>query len=173
MSANLIAMSGPENMSLADLSNFEAGLAMLGVINQVYPGIRFSQLPELAEGAGVEKMGWSWNPMDAVRAVQKTAGNLKDGIGDVLKDTFTTVGGGYGDAVRLATDENVLDGASKMYAAYMTGGGSELMDFVTNLGATAKEKTAAASAALPGGVLPWALGGGGLLIVMMMMAGRR
>jgi hypothetical protein len=176
MNASLVAMSGPSDIKLENLSNFEAGLAFLGVINQVYPGIRFSQLADLAEGRTEVMNGWlsNLNPMNAVRSVSKTIGDAKDGIGDILKDTFTTVGSGAGDTLRLATDEKVLDGAFRLYEAYQTKGMSEssIMDFVNGLGATTKEKAAAAAGGLPGGILPWALGGGGLLLVVMLMGKR-
>jgi len=168
-------MSGPGDVAIDKMSNFEAGLAFLGVLNQLYPGIRFNQLRELAAGREVETMGgFSLNPMDAFRSIKKVVGDIKDGAGDILKDTFDAVADKGGDAVRLATDEKVVNGATQLYSNYLTGGlnPDELMNFVTNLGAQTKAKAAAASGALPGGILPWALGAGGLVLVLV-MTGRR
>ena len=175
----LITMQGPRGLpDISQMSNFEAGIATLVLLDKVYPGIRFRDLPGLVERP--ESMAGWWTDL------KKATSSVKDGIGDVLKSTYTTVAGGVGDAVRLVTDEKVIDGASRLGTAYATGGGSEglraissqggpldsLISFVSNLGQQAK--TANVQTASVGGVnasiLPWAIGGGLLLVLL---AGRR
>jgi len=180
----LITMAGPGDIDLSNVSNFEAGIATLALINKLYPGVKWGDLPTLAAMApGNSMRGW-------LTDIGKTIGNIKDGVGDVLKDTFTTVGGGLGDATRLVTSAPVMEAASRAGAAYATGGGSEaargvlgqmfgssgdaadaqisqLMDFISGLGSTAKGS--AGGAATGGGVniLPWALGGVAVLGIVM------
>lgn len=183
MNPLLITMAGPNDIDMSNLSNFEAGIATLALINRVYPGVKWGDLPVLASLRDGEPMrGW-------LTDIGKTIGNVKDGIGDVLKDTFTTVGGGAGDAVRLVTSAPVMDAATRAGAAYATGGGSEaargvlgqlfgssgdamdsqvsqLMDFISGLGSNAKAGPGGAAGA---GVnfLPWALGAVAVLGIVM------
>jgi len=178
MSGKLITMAGPSDVTLSSLSNFEAGLATLGLIARVYPGITFGKLASIADGQSEVMAGW-------LTDIGKVVGNVKDGIGDVLKDTASAIGGGVGGAVRLVTDEKVIDGASRLGTAYATSGGSEgakgfldtlgsggqsVIDFISSLGATAKNTEAAADGGLPGGALPWVLGLGAGALVLVMVA---
>jgi hypothetical protein len=179
----LITMAGPGDIDLSEVSNFEAGIATLVLINKLYPGIKWGDLPVLAALRSGEPMkGW-------LTDISRSVGNIKDGIGDVLKDTFTTVGGGLGDATRLVTSAPVMDAATRAGAAYATGGGSEaargvlgqmfgssgdaadaqisqLMDFISGLGSTAKGTTASGTGA-GFNILPWALGGVAVLGIVM------
>lgn len=181
MSAHLYALSGPAELSVSNMSNFEAGLAFLGVVNQLYPGIKFGQLPLLA-GGQVETMGFSLsslNPVRAFNAVKDIVGDVKDGVGDVIKDTFHTLGDVGGSTVRLVTDEKVVDGATKAYTSYSTGGllssdgngGAlgDLVNFISTLGSNVKQSAASAVASpggLPGGILPWAVGLGAFVFLL-------
>jgi len=176
----LITMSGPGDVDLSQLSNFEAGILTLALIDRVYPGIRWRDLPAVAGGFRPEVLnGWLTNLTRAV-------GNVKDGVGDVLKDTANYVGGAFGDTVRLATDDKVIDGAARLGTAYATGGGSEgvrqlfagdvggaansFLDFVSGLGEKAKGMTTAGAGGMDMSVLPWAIGGA---VVLALIFGRR
>lgn len=192
----LITMAGPAlSVPISDMSNYEAGLAMLGVINQVYPGIKFGQLYQLAYGNRPETMGRKWweragsalNPVNAFNSAAGVVGDVKDGIGDVLKDSFDATAGAGGDLIRLFTDEKVIAGANSSYESFTgsggvggavfgtgifgggggtDGGGGEkgLFEWIVNLGSAVKGKAgqvqaASAGGEIPGGILPWAVGG--------------
>ncbi len=187
----LVSMSGPMDFDYNKMSDFEAGLGALALIGQLYPGITFGQLPDLALKRPVAMGGWL---TDLTKGVTSAVGNVKDGIGDVLKDTFTTVGGAGGDVVRLATDKNVLQGASAIGGAYLTGGASAALDgilgnggagsgdalttFLSALGLNFKSlanQTAPTNAPAIGGtnVLPWVAAGGAVLLVVLLTRGGR
>jgi hypothetical protein len=174
----LVTMAGPgrKPLDIGQMSNFEAGIATLAMIDAVYPGIRWKELPGLAVGVRPETMGW--NPF---RSIYKAAGEIKDGIGGTLKDAFDYIGGAGGDAVRLVTDEKVIDGATRLGTAYASGGliGGEgggpldtVMKFISGLGASAKQAFPSNQAGMFGGgnALPWVLGGG---VVIALLVGRR
>lgn len=179
----LVTMAGPRGgFDLDSMSNFEAGIAVLVALDKVYPGIRWRDLPALA--GRPEIMGGWWTDL------KKSVGDVKDGIGDVLKDTFDYVGEAGGATVRLATDEKVIDGASRIGTAYATNGGSEgirqlfgggggsgspadaILSFLSGLGEKAKSANvqAAGMTGMSPAILPWAIGGGLLLVLLM---GRR
>lgn len=181
----LITMAGPNDIDLSGVSNFEAGIATLVLINRLYPGVKWGDLPALAAGARSTTMGKKW-----YERAMSAVGDIKDGIGDVLKDTFTTVGGGLGDATRLVTSAPVMDAVTRAGAAYATGGGSEaargvlgslfgssgdaadaqisqLMNFISGLGSTAKGATATGATGPGVNILPWALGGVAVLGIVM------
>lgn len=177
----LVTMSGPADFDISGLSNFEAGIATLALIDRVYPGIRWKDLPGLAAGIRPGTLS-GWNPF---KAIYKGVGNIKDGIGDVLRDTGNYVGGAFGDTVRLVTDEKVIDGASRLGTAYATGGGSEgirnifggkdgmansILDFISGLGEKAKGVNTAGAGGMDASILPWAIGGG---VVLALLFGRR
>lgn len=201
----LITMAGPQGgaIDMSKLSNFEAGILTLGVINQLYPGIKFGQLPALAMGTRGQTMGRKWwekalatvNPVEQFHNVSGVVGDVKDGIGDVLQDTFSSSGDAGGGLVRLLTDKKVIDGANSSYSSFTDsggifgavggsglsdffGGGDEgdskaagMWDFITNLGSNAKGNAQLSGVAgLPGGILPWALGGA---VVLTLLFGRR
>ena len=49
----LISLSGPGEIDLSKLSNFEAGIAFLTIVDQAYPGITLSQLNDLINNEGM------------------------------------------------------------------------------------------------------------------------
>ncbi len=170
MNPSLITMAGPSSgpINVRNVSNLEAGLAFLGLVNKLYPGITWGELH--AMGMGRETMGRSfWDKVGGA------LGDVKDTVSDVVSKTVKVAGDSAGAAVRLVTDEKVIDGASRIGAAYASGGQSEaaksvgekLLDLVSHIGSTVKETSDSAAASapgigglrLPGGVLPWALGG--------------
>jgi len=152
--ASLITMAGPSGgLDVRNMSNMEAGLAFLGLVNQVHPGITWGQLVELGKGNG-NYMGRSfWDKVGGA------LGDVKDSVSDVVSKTVSTVGEVAGSAVRLVTDEKVIDGASRIGAAYATGGQSEgakgildkVGDFVSHIGSTVKDTANENAAASAGG----------------------
>ncbi len=185
MNPLLVTMRGPGDIDIPSLSNFEAGIAFLTLIAKMNPGITFGQLAEVMDSP--ERMAGWWTDL------KKSVGDVKDGIGDVLKDTASAIGGGAGDAVRLVTDESVLNGASRAATAYATGGGSEgvrsalggagggsgpvdqFINFVSSLGSSFKSvaPNQAGIAGLPANVWPWAIAGGAVLVVLFARPGAR
>lgn len=196
----LVTMRGPQDIDIRNLSNYEAGLAMLGLIHRLYPGITFGQLPALAAQGrtyGDGAMGWSitgalrsvgdtLSPTKIYNGIADKVGDVKDGVGDVLKSTFDSSGSAGGDVVRLFTDKKVIDGANSSYASFTQSGGifgavggsglsnflggedgssqsgaSSFMEWISHLGSSAKNQ--AGVAGLPGGVWPWAIAGGAVL----------
>lgn len=147
---SLITMAGPSNgLDVRSMSNMEAGLAFLGLANQVHPGITWGQLVELGTGNG-QYMGRSfWDKVGGA------LGDVKDSVSDVVSKTVSTVGDVAGSAIRLVTDEKVIDGASRLGTAYVSGGQSEaakgvlgqLGDFVSHIGATVKDTASGGAAA--------------------------
>ncbi len=137
-------------------TDFDAGLLFLGALARMMPGLTWDDLQRPQFMAG-----WFTD-------LKHSVGSVKDGIGDVLKSTFSTVAGGAGDAVRLAADPAVADTVSRAATAYATGGGSEEAGGVMNalksiftpegqqkvsdVGAAYKQNTA--------GINPWLIGAG-------------
>ena len=177
----LVTMNGPRGLQVSNLSNFEAGIAFLTLVDRLSPGITFGELVRSMEVS--EYMAGWWTDL------KKATSSVKDGIGDVLKSTMETVGSAAGSSVRLVTDEKVIDGASRLGTAWATGGGSEgvrsvlgggnmadqLIGFISSLGDSFKAKSAPIEQASMGGgmnaaMLPWLIGGGALLVLLV---GRR
>lgn len=200
MNPLLVTMRGPSDIQIEDLSNFEAGIAFLVMLDQLAPGITFGDLPKLAAGETLSGFnifratsnlvkGVGSGVADAAGTVAKGIGTVKDGVGDVLRDTFTTVGKGAGDAIRLVTDEKVVDGASRIGTAYATSGGSEgvrnlfggsdtgesILQFISNLGSSFKGASSApvSEASMFGGTknLPWVIAGGAVLVLLFARPG--
>lgn len=186
MNPLLVTMHGENSLDVRGLSNFEAGIAFLTLVDKMVPGITWGQLDDLARGygAGDRLAGW-WTDL------KHAAGDVKDGIGDVLKDTVSTVGSIGGDTVRLATSPTVIAGASQLGAAYATGGGSsavtgllqslgmsqgsanQVTDFISSLGDNFKTQSQMQAASMGGGggamggALPWVLAGGVVLVLLV------
>lgn len=200
MNPLLVTMRGSSDIRIEDLSNLEAGIAFLVMLDQLAPGITFGDLQRLAAGetlsgfnlfravGNVVKSAGS-GIADAAGVVGKGIGNVKDGVGDILKDTFTTAGKGAGEAVRLVTDEKVIDGASRIGTAYATSGGSEgvrnlfggsdkgdgILQFLSNLGSSFKGSPSApiSEASVFGSSknLPWIVAGGAVLVLLFARPG--
>ncbi|HEX6827200.1 MAG TPA: hypothetical protein VF077_12855 [Nitrospiraceae bacterium] len=190
MNPLLVTMHGENSLDVGSLSNFEAGLAFLTLVDKMAPGITWGQLDDLARGygAGDRLAGW-WTDL------KHSVGDVKDGIGDVLKDTVSVVGGIGGDTVRLGTDPKVLSGVSQLGMAYATGGGSagvsgllqslgmsagsanQVTDFISGLGDNFKSQNQLQAAGMGGGggamggALPWIIAGG--VIVVLLVATRK
>jgi hypothetical protein len=94
-------------------NDFDAGLLFFAAVSRMYPGITWDDILQPQRMAG-----WLTDLGHAV-------GNVKDGIGDVLKDTVSTVGDIGGSTVRLAADPAVASAITRAGSAYATGGASE------------------------------------------------
>lgn len=197
MNPLLVTLRGPGQIDLSSLSNFEAGVVFLSLVDQLAPGIKFGELPALAASgrmagfnlfravgnlvgdtaSGVVSVG-----KGAAKGIYEGAGALKDGVGDVFKSTFTTAADASGDTVRLLTDEKVLDGISRIGSAYASQGGSEgvrklfsgdsgqkVLDFFSALGDSFKSEGGAVATSSSSSWLPWALGGGAVLLTVMLV----
>lgn len=183
----LVTMRGPSGaLDVRALSNFEAGVAALSLIGRIVPGLTFGQMAAMVDRP--ETMGDLWS------FTKRAVSTVSDGIGDVLKSTASYVGDSVGSAVRLVTDEKVIDGASRLGQAYATGGGSEgvrtmlggsntgnttvdsLINFVSSLGENFKAKAdvqAASAGTSLAGVPVWVWGVGGVLVVWSLVGSRR
>lgn len=185
MNPLLVTMHGPNELDVTSLSNFEAGIAFLTLVDKLVPGVSWDQLDALAKGygAGDRLSGW-WTDL------KHSVGDVKDGIGDVLKSTVDVVGGVGGSTVRLATSPTVISGVSQMGAAYATGGGStavtgllqslgmspdsskQMTDFISSLGDNFKTQAGLQASSVGGGggamggALPWVLAGGVVLVLL-------
>jgi len=197
MTARLITMAAPaseQDIDISDLSDYEAGLAFLGMVNQIYPGVTMRQLGQLAYGNRIETMGRSFwerqlshvsdalSPTKTFNKVKTAVGDIKDGIGDVLKDTFDATADAGGSIVRLFTDKKVVDGLNSSYESFTSSGGilgavggsslsegaSNFVTFLTNLGNKAKANANAASTSmgLPDWAIPVGIGGVALILLL-------
>lgn len=176
MNPLLVTMRGPGEIDIASLSNFEAGIAALSLIGRAIPGITFGDLVRMNQDG---RMGDLWT-------FTKRVGSA---IGDTVSNVVDKVGSVAGSAVRLITDEKVIDGASRIGQAYATSGGSEgvrsmfgggaegnqVVDFISQIGEFFKGvsgpggQTQVASAGTAN-VTPWLLGGGLALVLVLLVA---
>src|SRR5690606_17306542 len=175
MNPLLVTMRGPGEIEISSLSNFEAGIAALSLVGRAIPGITFGDLVRMSQEG---RMSGLWD-------VIKSAGSV---VGDVVSNVVDKTGEKIGEAVRLFTDEKVIDGAARLGTAYATSGGSEgvrnllgggenanqVVDFVSQIGEFFKGVTGSQSgqysAASTGtaNVTPWLLGGGLALVVLLL-----
>lgn len=166
MNPLLVTMHGPQQTSLQDLSNFEAGLVVLSAINHQLPGVTWDELLT-GNVRSVGMSGWEKGqtlagPFDLITDIGHGFAQVGRTIGGMVSDAVGMVGGNLGNSVRLLTDPQVMDAAAKAAAAYMTGGGStaldaslgnesgsaggsgsisigqQIMDFISGLGSSAK-----------------------------------
>lgn len=161
-------------------SDFEAGLLFFAAAARMMPGLTWQDVANPQFMAG-----WFTD-------LKKAVGGVKDGIGDVLKDTTNFIGKKGGEAVRLASDPDVSSTVARGVAAYYTGGASEaagqggggIMDFFKNMGimtptGTKAVEVAGASYKAGFGIdfrNPWVIGGAiglGVLTVAALAGGRR
>jgi len=125
----ITTLQGPAKSVLdpRGLSDTEAGILFLGIAGKVFPGLTWRGMFTDKNGmAGMfDWVSDSWDKMVEV------AGEIKDGTGDVLADTFDYLGDKAGDTIRLLTDEEILDAASRAAQAYASGGASEALRALT------------------------------------------
>ncbi len=96
-------------------SDFDAGILFFAALSRLYPGLQWADLHTPQQFMA----GW-------LTDLKHSIGDLKDGVGDVLKDTASVTGKILGSGVRLAADPKVATTVTRAGAAYATGGGSEL-----------------------------------------------
>lgn len=186
----LVTMRGPNDLDVRSLSNFEAGIAFLTLMDSFSPGITFGELAAAIDGEDSGRMAGFWS------SIKKAATSVKNGIGGVLRDTGNYIGDKAGSAVRLVTDEKVIDGAGRIGSAYATGGGSEgvrglleslgggkgegsntekILGFISSLGSAFKGQAEGdvqtAGFAIPKTALPWMVAGGGALLLIGLTRG--
>lgn len=165
--------SGAVWMDPAGKSDFDAGLLFFGALARMMPGLTWQDLQQPQFMAG-----WL---TDGFKAIKRGVGDIKDGVGDVLKDTFTTVGGGAGDAIRLASDPQVADTVSRAATAYATGGGSEgamgVFDALKNIFTPSGQQAVAQAGAnykQASFSNPWIIGGGvGLAALLLIIVAKK
>jgi hypothetical protein len=167
--------SGAVWMDPAGKSDFDAGLLFFGAVARMNPGLTWAELQQPQFMAG-----WL---TDAYKGIKRGLGDVKDGVGDVLKDTFTTTASAGGDLVRLAADPAVADTVSRAATAYATGGASEgatsLFDSLRNIFTPAGQQAVsnAGAAYKAGGINlgnPWIIGGGlGLGALLLIMVAKK
>lgn len=158
------------------LDDFQAGIVALGIFGRQFPGMKMSDLPNLAK-LSTAPAGMAGG---FISDLGSFVGRQYSNIGGVVADTVRLVGGAAGDAVRLVTDDSVVDGASKLAAAGLSAysgvpGGDQIASFLQALGANFKGDVATATGqAKPMNWIPWAAGAAGavLLVVLLRPAAR-
>lgn len=158
-------------------SDFEAGLLFFAAAARMMPGLTWNDIQNPQFMAG-----WFTD-------LKKAVGGVKDGIGDVLKDTTNFIAKKGGETVRLAADPDVSTTVARGVAAYYTGGASEavgqggggIMDFFKNMGImtpTGTQAVEAAGASYKAGFgldlrNPWVIGAGiGAAVLLVALATR-
>jgi len=176
MKPQLVTMRGPSGVQASGYDDFSLAMLALIELAKRNPGMTWGDL--LAMGATGRMSGSIW---DKIGNVVKAPIEF---VGDKISDAVGVIGGATGSAVRLATDEKVLDGASRLATAYATGGTSEaaggvgqkIADFFSNMGAAVRTETTginAASAGSIGGVPVWAVVAGGGVVLLTLLSGGR
>lgn len=183
MKPELITMRGPSDSSFYEgVDDITLGLLVLDAIAKENPGITVSGMLNLAASRKNETMA-GYGVGDFFRQVGNVVKAPIDYVGDKISDAVGMVGRVGGDTVRLAADEQVQAGVSRLAAAYATGGtseaaggiGSKIADFLGNLGATVRQDAGGVNVASAGfgGVPGWAIAGGFGLLVLSLLFGRR
>ncbi len=139
MKPQLVTLSGAQpaiksqviNINPRELSNFDAGLVFWSLVAELWPGITWGEVAQIAQEQKMKKQkmsGWWTSAKNAV-------GDIYDGTKTIIGDIFEGGGDVAGSAVRLITDEEVISGVSRGATAYATGGSSEgLMGILSSLG---------------------------------------
>lgn len=121
MSTRLVNLSGPHQQGFdfkydpTDVNNFEAGMLFLTLINDI-----FTQHNSLGTHNWFHKY------------VSGPVGDVIDYVGDKTSDIIDYGGDKLGDAIRLLTDEEVVEGVKTYGEAYVTGGASFAYDSAGN-----------------------------------------
>lgn len=174
------------------MSDFEAGIHFLSTVAWMYPGITFGEFFKLAQ-----------DPNTAVVMGKKCRGfgcigsffsDSTKWIGRNVSDAVGLFARKGGEAVRLLTDEKVINGASKIGSMYANGGGGaasngflsrvfgqsgaqSIDDFMKKIGGLWKGGSGGGGAqqsAAPGAISPaLMLGVGGLITFGLVVSRRR
>lgn len=204
MNPLLVTMRGPSSgaIRMQDLSNFEAGYLTLSLVARQNPGLKWGDLIGYANQRGLTTMGKAWYEKLA-SGVGDFVSDSSDWVGDSVKDVFGATGGFIGDAVRMLTDKEVIDGMNSSYESFTSSGGvagavggsdtfgieklfsggdgkdgatkNQIMEWITSLGDSVKKKSGDAN--LAAFEMP---GGvlpwalaGGAVVVLMLFRGGR
>lgn len=200
----LVTLTGPvqdqymdlvkANQDFKKLSDFDAGIVTLQAIGEYFPGLTWDDFrPEfwpltkklINKEARKFKMsgcsdcsGCSMSGKCRWWAPQNCALNLVSDIKDTVVDAVNWIGDSGGDVIRLVTDEDVLDGASRIVTGVATGGTSELLNsLISGLGGKSKDDIDSSGwgadliSGVPNEYL--AMGGAGLFVVILLMVAMR
>ena len=192
---------GPNYIEFRDLSNFEAGYIALRALAKQYPGLTWGRLVSYAKNQP-QMAGWLTDLGKGVSSVGESiggaVGSVTDWVGSQVKDTFSATGDIFGDAVRMLTDKEVIDGLNSSYKSFSESGGitgavgggmfsdlggqggseKQVWDWIVSMGAGLKGKAAggnvnAAAFGLPEGALPWVVAGSGVALLLLFRGGRK
>jgi len=167
---------GLENVDPWTLSDQEAGVQLLYILEKNNPGMTWGDFFKCAFDDKIDPVAMGFNPFK----------NLGRKIKNLTVDTVNFIGAKSGSAIRLLTDKQVRDGLMQYGAAYASGGASMgaqgLFDQLLNPEAAAgllgklgqQNKINYASAGGLGNINPmYLMGGAGLLILVVLLSGGR
>jgi len=118
---SLFSMAGTADIMKIDpteLDDIDAGILTLYWIDKMYPGITWGDIIK-----ATHKMGAKWYE------------RIGQTIGNAISDTGDKLGDWGGDAIRLVTDKEVMEGVQYYGQTYATGGKNMALDgMIKNLG---------------------------------------
>jgi len=181
MNQKLITLNGEDEgramRDITKLGDIEAGLLFWKDIADKNPGITWG------EALFGEHQGLGFSLSKTFSKIGKGLKNTVKVTGNVIKDAGNTIGNWSGSAIRLATDEQVVDTISRAGTAYATGGQSEALRSLTNSFGTSKNPVSAGGASLKtelasmptiGGVdAKWIMAGAAALIGVVLLTQRK
>jgi len=181
MNQKLITLNGEKEegimRDITKLGDIEAGLLFWKDVADKNPGITWGE----ALFGEYEGLGFSLSK--TFSKLGKGLKNTVNATGKVIKNAGNTVGSWTGSAIRLATDEQVIDTVSRAGAAYATGGQSEAArSLLSSFGSSNNPVSAGGQtiktelAAMPsfGGIdARWLMGGAAALIVVVLLTQRK
>lgn len=179
MDQKLITLSGLReidnllNLNIRELSDKDAGMVFLAVVNQLYPGIKFGDL------VNSKSMG-----IDLFDKLKTGIGAIKDGVGDVFRDTGNVVGDWAKDIFTTIDKSEIKDQAldayfisqglppvSQLSKNHPDNYAGNLQGMLADMGRIMKAKTGFDAGAIPPGA--WIIGGGVLILLMFVLTMRR
>lgn len=200
MKQRLIKLTGPDNGQpgyaqknnpFTGLNDWDAGLLAIQTIGEQFPAMTWNDFrPEnwgltkklirkerrearKAKLKGPDcqgcRMGGKCTILNPLACVVNLASDVKDTVGDVAN----WVGDKMGDAVRLVTDKEVIDGATRIATAVATKGASTTLDGIfSSIGSKAKTTTASTTFGgfedVPQSV--WMIGGSAVVLLILVVA---
>lgn len=162
----LVTLTGPDqdqymdlikaNQVFKELPDIDAGILTLQAIGEYFPDLTWNDFrPEYwpltkklinSEARKFKMSGCSDCSSCSMSgecrwyAPQNCLVNLASDVKDTVVDAANWIGDSAGDAIRLFTDEEVLDGASRIFMAAQSSGGSEVLNnLFSSIGGKAKD----------------------------------
>jgi len=132
MKAQLTTLQGPARGEIPDvrkLSDFEAGLFFLKMLDDVQPGFTWKDFLSVGNMLGCPGCAFMAGKCGDWDLFCKTQ-NLVGDVIDVIGDSANWLADKGGDLVRLATDEEVFSTVTRALTAYASGGGSEALKLI-------------------------------------------